>query len=245
MYMLITENKLLDIDKVTQIIKGFDDSLLARVGETLNKLSSQTSQNLLNLNGQDHLKFNLDDLLDRTIASMQKLPDGFIQKFCDVIVQYDADKTAFGTKSATETRGKIYSPEDALDLELWYLKSSFAEHQKILTTYYCQQEVIELLAKTQPLSQATLVKRIKEGSLLAVIDDGTYRFPKWQFDSNETDGVIKGLSDVVKNLNCSDKAKISWFNAFNLDLSGATPLDLLKNGQIEEVLWAAKIVGDH
>jgi hypothetical protein len=244
MYMLTIENKLLD--KTTQIVKNLDDLLLQQVSETLDNLSSQVPQNQKHKNGQAHLQITSSDLLDRIIATMQKLPKDLLQKFCEVIVQCDMDLNSPAAKTVPERKEReIDESEETLeDLELWYLRTSFADHQKMLATSYSEDEVIDRLGKTtQSLDRKTLVDRIEQGSLLAVSNSNNYRFPKWQFDQNGTGGVLNGLAEVVKNLNCSDTAKVSWFENFNLELSGATPLDLLKNGHIDIVVRAAKIVG--
>lgn len=243
MYMLTIEDKLLD--KATQIVKNLDDSLLQQVSETLNNLSSQAQQNPQHKNGQAHFLINSNDLLDRIIATMQKLPKDLLQKFCEVIVKCDIDLNSPAVKTQPEKDRKTDNEADETleDLEFWYLKTSFADHYKMLATSYSEDEVIKRLnSATQSLDREILVDRIKQGSLLAVLNGNNYRFPKWQFDQNGENGVINGLSDVVKNLHCSDTAKISWFKNFNLELS-ATPLELLKDCQTGRVIEAAKIVG--
>ena len=85
--------------------------------------------------------------------------------------------------------------------------------------------------------------RVKGGTLLAVSDRGAWRFPPWQFDPEGPDGVIEGLGEVLRSLNASPLARASWFVRPNPYLEGRTPLEVLREGQIEAVRSAAEAVG--
>lgn len=80
---------------------------------------------------------------------------------------------------------------------------------------------------------------------MAVLDHGTLRFPFWQFDSEGPDGVIEGLPQVLRALQGSPLAQISWLTTPNSVLhrgpedSGITPLEALKSGQIQRVVELA------
>jgi hypothetical protein len=68
-------------------------------------------------------------------------------------------------------------------------------------------EVAQLLGAR---SLQTAHDRIKAGTLLAVHDQGHWRFPLWQFDPDGPDGVIDHLPEVVKALQVTDLARLQW-----------------------------------
>lgn len=92
-------------------------------------------------------------------------------------------------------------------------------------------------------SRQTPHDRLKNQTLLGVLDRGAYRFPAWQFDPEGPDGVVNGLPSVSRALSVSDLAKISWFTRPNPFLDGLTPLQALRSGQKERVLAEAVSVG--
>jgi hypothetical protein len=49
-------------------------------------------------------------------------------------------------------------------------------------------------------------------------DNGKLCFPSWQFDPTGPDGVIDGLSAVLKDLEISDYAKLNWLTRVNPSL---------------------------
>ena len=81
---------------------------------------------------------------------------------------------------------------------------------------------------------------------MAVLDHGTLRFPIWQFDSEGPDGVIEGLPQVLRALQVTPLAKISWLTTPNGVLradskaSDITPLEALRSGQIQRVIELAR-----
>lgn len=85
--------------------------------------------------------------------------------------------------------------------------------------------------------------RLKKNSLIAVQDNGVWKFPTWQFDPQGPDGVIAGLPDVLNALNVPAMSKISWLTRHNKALNGLTPIEALKSGQKEEVIAEACSVG--
>jgi Protein of unknown function (DUF2384) len=76
------------------------------------------------------------------------------------------------------------------------------------------------------------------------LDNGSYRFPIWQFDPGGADGVVNGLPMVLKGLQVSDFAKLNWLTRPNPVLEGLTPIVALKQGQLERVVQEAKGISD-
>jgi hypothetical protein len=132
-----------------------------------------------------------------------------------------------------------FAPEERAEAELDVLMRSFARRRDLLAGSLTTGQVARLLNT----SRQTPHDRVASGTLLAVMERGALRFPAWQFDPDGDDGVVAGLPRVIRALNVSPLAKISWLTRPNVHLDGATPLSCLKAGQIERVVALARAVG--
>jgi hypothetical protein len=216
---------------------------LDEIAKTIDKVSVssavpalETLDNLLQLCSLD------PSLFKDTSDKIEQLPGSLKERFVQLFLNYQSEINSPPTSLRAGVT--VRTPEGKLDLGLRSLQKSFADYLTMRETYYDESNAIALLNSHQSgVDRTLLITRIKEGSLLGILDGQQYRFPKWQFDPDRQDGIVKGMQQVVNNLNCWDEGKISWFLVFNLDLGGATPLDLLKAGEIERVVEAAKKVG--
>jgi len=89
----------------------------------------------------------------------------------------------------------------------------------------------------------TVRNRVKRGALLAVREGGDFRVPVWQFDREGEDGVIHGLPEVLKALDVPPFSQIRWLTRPNPYLEDRTPLEALKQGEIDTVVAEARGVG--
>jgi hypothetical protein len=135
--------------------------------------------------------------------------------------------------------GRTWSQEEKLQLELESLFRYFDRRRELLAGALGVTEVAKLLGT----SRQTPHDRMRNQTLLGVLDKGSYRFPAWQFDAEGADGVIEGLPAVLKALDVPDFAKLNWFVRPNPFLDGLTPLVALKMGQTERVVREAAAVG--
>lgn len=141
--------------------------------------------------------------------------------------------------------GRTYSEEERIELETRALLQSFRHRQELLRDSLSATQVAELLSTTRQ----TPHDRAKSGSLLAVLDRGTLRFPIWQFDPQGPDGVIEGLPRVLRALHVPALSKVSWLQRLNPFLAsgngdaGITPLEALKRGEVERVVEIARGIG--
>ena len=119
------------------------------------------------------------------------------------------------------------------------LRRSFARRRELLAGALSTAQVAELLGT----SRQTPHDRVASGSLLAVRERGALRFPPWQFDASGEDGVITGLPEVIRALDVSPMAKVSWLTRPNPMLDGATPLTCLKAGHVARIVALARAVG--
>jgi hypothetical protein len=135
--------------------------------------------------------------------------------------------------------GRTFSDEERIKLELDTLFQYFQWRRQLLKGALTSSQVAQLLGT----SRQTPHDRVKARTLLGISDNGALRFPSWQFDPEGPDGVIEGLPDVLKTLQVSDLAKLSWLVRSNPFLEGLTPVQALKQGQKERVVQEAMGVG--
>ncbi len=131
------------------------------------------------------------------------------------------------------------SNEENYRLEKTALFNFFRWRQELLKDSLTAPEVALLLNT----SRQTPHDRLKKNTLIAVQDEGKWKFPKWQFDPMGPDGVIDGLPDVLKVLNVPALSKVSWLTKSNQDLGGITPIAALQKGHKDRVIAEAKCVG--
>jgi hypothetical protein len=131
-------------------------------------------------------------------------------------------------------------PSNPAELEFKALQARFAMRRELLQQCIGITEVATLLGLD---NRHTPLDRIKAGTLLAIRDQGQWRFPLWQFDPDGPDGVIDGLPQILAALSVSELAKVRWLQRPQAVFSGCTPIQLLKEGQLERVLTEASAVG--
>ena len=146
--------------------------------------------------------------------------------------------TAKADGPLAEWLGEI--PANAAQLEFEALRRSFTLRRQLLASTIGSAEVNELLATG---SRQTVHDRLKASTLLGILDQGKWRFPLWQFDAEGPNGVINGLAQVLQALQVSNLAKARWLQKPHPVFGGSTPVDLLRQGRLEEVLAEAGQVG--
>lgn len=139
---------------------------------------------------------------------------------------------------AALTEGMHITPAQRVETALAVHLRSYERRRELLEGALTASQVAELLGTTRQ----TPHDRVKSGRLLAVMDRGAWRFPLWQFDPEGADGVIEGLPDVIRALDVTPLAKVSWMTRANPMLDDETPLACLRAGQIERVATLARSV---
>lgn len=119
------------------------------------------------------------------------------------------------------------------------LAESFRQRHALLEGAMSASEVSKLL----DVSRQTPLNRIKKGTLLAIYENGTWLFPRWQFDPQGSIGVIEGLPRVLQSLNVSPIEKLNWFLRRSPYLENRTPKDALILGEVDRVAELARSVG--
>lgn len=102
------------------------------------------------------------------------------------------------------------------------------------------QEVASLL----DISPQAIHKRRRAGKLIGIAQGlNQYYFPAWQFEGNHT---VAGLEKVLGVLSDHDPLmQVVFMLNPNDRLDGQRPLDLLRANRLDEVLTAAKTLGEH
>lgn len=134
---------------------------------------------------------------------------------------------------------KSFSRQERIQLEMETLSKHFQHRRQLLESSLTAVQVAQLLGT----SRQTPHDRVGSQTLLAIRDNGKLCFPSWQFDPSGSDSVIDGLPAVLKALEISDCAKLSWLTRVNPYLDDQTPIQVLKAGQKERVLVEAAAVG--
>jgi hypothetical protein len=132
------------------------------------------------------------------------------------------------------------APEDPAQLEFEALQARFATRRNLLQHCIGTNDVVRLLGLR---NRQTPLDRLKAGTLLAIREQGQWRFPLWQFDADGPDGVIAGLPEVLAALPVADLSKARWLQRPQPLLDGQTPLQALRAGQLDRVLTEARAVG--
>ena len=103
---------------------------------------------------------------------------------------------------------------------------------------------VEEVAKILNISPQAVDKRRRANKLIGISrGKHSYVYPIWQFKEQS---VIHGLEIVLKQLQDYDPwMQIAFMLESNLRLEQKTPLEKLNAGQIENVLLAARVFGEH
>ena len=131
------------------------------------------------------------------------------------------------------------APQNPAELEFRALQARFAARRDLLRHCVGTGDVVSLLGLR---NRQTPLDRIKAGTLLAIRDQGQWRFPLWQFDPEGPDGVIAGLPQVLAALPVVEFTKAHWLRRPQPVFDGQTPLELLRQGQLDRVLLEARAV---
>ncbi|MDJ0901666.1 MAG: DUF2384 domain-containing protein [Xenococcus sp. MO_188.B8] len=138
---------------------------------------------------------------------------------------------------AKEIAGDDYSDEPSWHLELANLHRLYERRRRLLAKSLTSTEVAELLDwKTRK----TIHDKLKAKDILGIKDKGIYRFPLWQFDPEGDDGILDGLPQVLKALEVSDFTKLNWLSKPHPAFDNQTPIEMLKQGKIDDVLVEAR-----
>jgi hypothetical protein len=150
------------------------------------------------------------------------------------VEEVDGDEDPNAIHPATGER--IGSREEHAAAELASLFDLFVARRQLLEDTLTAPQVGDILG----ISRQAATGRAESGSLLAVLDRGAYRFPRWQFDPRGPDGAVLGLPEVLEALEPQPAfIKLVFLTRPNKTLDEREPIELLRRGERERVLAAA------
>jgi hypothetical protein len=92
------------------------------------------------------------------------------------------------------------------------------------------------------LSAEAVDRRRASNQLLAVPRGDGFSYPGFQFDEGKT---LPGMEDVLRALSAVDPLmQLLFFNSANERLDGRTPIEALRQGELERVVEIANIYGE-
>jgi hypothetical protein len=97
------------------------------------------------------------------------------------------------------------------------------------------------------ISKQAVDKRRERRTILALPrGGGEYAFPLWQFDEGTRDGLVPGLTGVLRSFSVENPwMRAEFMLAPNARLGGKRPLDALRDGEAEAAALAASTYGVH
>ncbi len=179
-------------------------------------------------------------LLNRQLSHARLSPGAQRALLGAVEVASGAPSTAEREEDSLITAWLGEAPKDPAQLEFEALQARFASRRDLLQHCIGTNDVVRLLGLR---NRQTPLDRLKAQTLLAIREQGQWRFPLWQFDPDGPDGVITGLPEVLAALPVADLIKARWLQRPQPLLDGQTPLEALRAGQLDRVLAEARAVG--
>lgn len=222
-----------DLDGM-ELIRGIQEAhkaslevrLLASAQQVVYELEQIMSPMHAMVQSLQHLGLAKRDL-SRLASLMQRLereaskPHDAIQTLADAIV------------------GKRFSPGETARFEIGSLVDYFKERRRLFSNALTAPRVAELLGT----SRQTPHDRLRAGLLIAEREDGKMLFPIWQFDPGGPDGVVSGLPETLRALRGPPLVKMRWLTTANKTLENRTPIEVLRDGDVERVVDEASAVG--
>ena len=135
--------------------------------------------------------------------------------------------------------GRALSPSERRENELQVKMHSALRRQHVLEKTVPSAWVQEFLG----ITRQAISLQVKNRKLLAIEEGGRLYFPEWQFDPTAPGKVLRGLREVLPVLELSDYAATRWFEQPQTSFKGKTPLAMLQEGKVNEVLIEARSVG--
>lgn len=167
----------------------------------------------------------------------------------NAIEQYPIDKlpeqlgsgTQMLVKLLEETEAERVMPADNDPLEGARLRG-IAARERLLKAEGGPLTVSQV-EKMLSISRQAIHKRCSKRKLIALSTSKRgYLFPKWQFTEK---GILLGLEEVLAELDEDDPwMQVSFMLNPNIWLDGASPLEMLRQGRIEDVTIAARASGE-
>jgi UDP-N-acetylglucosamine 1-carboxyvinyltransferase len=140
---------------------------------------------------------------------------------------------------AESITGNTFTEAEIVDLNERTNQHRLEFRKQLLQESLDVSEVAKLLGYTEKV----VVELGTNDILLSISDEDRLLFPIFQFDNTQSDQLVNGLQEVLKALQISGIAKLSWLTSRNPYLGLSTPIEALKQGQKDLVIREAAEVG--
>ena len=173
-------------------------------------------------------------------ALREQLPSKSRQELRSLLRRWsDAGELHDAVEIHPATGRPIGSAEDRLKTMFKSMLDYFAVRRALLADALTAPQVARLLC----VSRQTPLNRAQANTLLAVQENGVWRFPAWQFSPEGENDVIGGLPETLDALEPRDSfAKLVWLTRPSKTLDGRQPVELLRAGERDRVIAAAQAV---
>jgi len=199
-----------------------------------------------------------DTLIEKRVQRMRQLSSqprkaaivaSILDTVFNAIEQYPVDKlpeqpisgTQMLVKLLEETEAERVIPAEDDPLEGARVRG-LAARERLLKAEGGSLTVSQVV-KMLGISRQAIHKRCSKGKLIALSSSKRgYFFPQWQFTDK---GILPGLEEVLAFLDEDDPwMQASFMLNPNIWLDGASPLEMLRQGKINEVIMAAQASGE-
>lgn len=211
-----------------------EQKLIAQILEAPESLKHSVSEALSEVKKKSRLIRLLQCVVDTTVE---------VSKEVNIATNSDAHLEGFEMmiKAFTQPEAiKALAPKDPL------AAARFKGMQiKLELLYECSQPLkSEEVAQLLHITRQAVDKRRSKGQLLAIsLGRRGYFYPAWQFHEGK---VLPGLELVMATLKEYDPwTQLMFFKTGDIRLEGATPLERLRTGNVDKVVWAAQCYGKH
>lgn len=124
-------------------------------------------------------------------------------------------------------------------LELANLMRYYEQRAQLLRDSISASEAAKLLS----VSRETVHERVRSSKMIGILENGVLRIPLCQFDASGPNGVLDGVPRILAELKVPDLEKLGWLSYPNQYLEGRTPIQALKDGDIDVVIMQGRAVG--
>ncbi len=210
---------------------------------TINHPSAKPVTTTINTRSGNRITQKALDVIAKVVHAVSSLPPDEIETLADQLQSHSM--TPKYSKAELDFAANLgvdkISDKERSRLELDALNKYFKWRQELLK---CSITASEVAQQLNIKSRQTPHDRLKNNSLVAVQDNGVWKFPIWQFDPKGPNGVIDGLPEVLKALDVPDISKINWLTRPNKALNELSPVEALKQGYCKkQVIAEARSVG--
>lgn len=133
--------------------------------------------------------------------------------------------------------GKPPSSRETSEAALLTLEREFRARRAVIDQGVTRAQAAQLLAT----SEQSVTDRLEAGDLAGMKQGREWRLPAWQFAADSLHGYLPGLAQLQLVFPGGLVSLSQWVAVPNVELEGATPVQALADGRIDQVVRAAHV----